>query len=393
MDCYSRDAFCSLREWPEVRRSLFCRTLALAHLDRNHTLRELRSALCYSNVARSIFGYIAPPLPEYVVLGKQESALELDERIRRSGASIAARVVVDARACGTFNDARLAAAIDAARPNALYELLVERSGPGSKRSGTRLTPAALELLGAQCPHLHKLRLPRHHWIAASAFEQTLPRCSELAVLELPFAVELGDDALCAIAAGCRCLRELDVTQAGGVGDEALRALALRCPLLERLSVAGCALVTDVGVVAIAVGCGRLREVNIGSCDAVTDRGVVALGQHCAALRAIDFSFLPEITDGSIITVAAGCPFLRCIILDECELLTDAAIVTLCEQSGPHLRRLQLDSLSRLTELSIAAVAEYCVNIEHISCHHCSRLERAGGALYRLRRERGGLVQH
>ena len=332
-------------------------------------------------------------MPVSVIVGKKESALELNERMRGSVASIAVRVAVDARACETFNDERLAAVVDAARPNALYELVVEREGPGSKRSGTRLTSVALEVLGARCPHLRKLRLTRHHWVTASAFAQTLPHCSELAVLELPFAAQLGDGAVSAIAAGCRCLRELDVTQAEGVGDEALRALALRCPLLERLSVSGCALITDVGVVAIAMGCARLRDVNIGSCDAVTDRGVVALGQHCAALRDLNLSFLPEITDGAIITIAGGCPLLRCVILDECERLSDIAIVVLCEQAGPNLRRLQLDSLSRLTEVSIAAVAEHCVNLLHISCHHCRCLERAGGALYRLRRERGGLVQH
>ncbi|KAK9273650.1 hypothetical protein L1049_018460 [Liquidambar formosana] len=251
-------------------------------------------------------------------------------------------------------------------PDLLREFLPRFPNLLAFESSALITNSDLEFVSKTCPNIQFLDL------------NLKPTCRVFDEFDdMLGLIDVGDDGICEIATGCRKLCEVRLRKRKGIGDGGVISLVKaamnlttldlgRCSrvtdkaleaigaanAIRVLNLLGCSLITDCGLALLSKGCvsQTLKKLVISECDQITDIGVLFLQQMCcleesnlaecgpgvtdmggvaiAAIRPmkrLNFSWLINITDATLFAVAQDCVDLVAVDLTGCELITGAGI--------------------------------------------------------------------
>jgi hypothetical protein len=115
-------------------------------------------------------------------------------------------------------------------------------------------------------------------------------------------------------------------------------------------------VTDCTVRHIIRSCPHLTSLNLSDCRLVTDEALAGLGR---SLQVLILQNCRQLTDIGLNYLANTCHSLEALHLDGCHRITDEGIIKLVTASGNSIRRLRLSDCSRVTGLTLQAVARLC----------------------------------
>ncbi|XP_021276866.1 F-box/LRR-repeat protein 20-like [Herrania umbratica] len=229
------------------------------------------------------------------------------------------------------------------------------------------------------------------FISNSHLEFVAKRCPKLEVLNLNLRKtreefdeidgnsvfeDVGNDGICALANGCPNLSKVLLRKRKNVGSVAVISLVNFLQNLITLDLGRCNLVDDQAVEAIGSS-NSIRVLNLGACSLVTDHGLAALatGYISKSLEKLVLAECDRITDSGVSMLKHIC-CLEELNLAECgPKITDSGGVAV--SSITSLRKLNLAWLINLSDFTVIAIAENCVNLVAIDLTGCELVTGAG----------------
>ncbi|XVE53743.1 hypothetical protein DITRI_Ditri03aG0027300 [Diplodiscus trichospermus] len=188
--------------------------------------------------------------------------------------------------------------------------------------------------------------------------------------------DVGNDGISALANGCGNLSKVLLRKRKNVGNVAVISLVKFLPNLTTLDFGRCNLVDDQAVEAI--GCSNsIRVLNLEACLLVTDRGlaVLATGHISKTLKKLVLAECDRITDSGVSMLKHIC-CLEELNLAECgPKITDSGGVVVSSILG--LKKLNLAWLINLSDVTVIAIAENCVNLVAIDLTGCESVTGVG----------------
>ncbi|ORZ10384.1 hypothetical protein BCR41DRAFT_357918 [Lobosporangium transversale] len=137
--------------------------------------------------------------------------------------------------------------------------------------------------------------------------------------------------------------------------------------LVYLGLSQCRLLTQEALRAIGHLCSRhLRRLEISSCENFNDEGLIYLAQRCTHLRSLDLEDVTLLTDASLRAFALNLPRLERICLSYCENVTDQGVMHLLRPASNPT------TLSTATAMmmNIESPSPYCPKLTHIELDNC-----------------------
>jgi len=254
-----------------------------------------------------------------------------------------------------------------------------------------LTSEQLIEIITKCPDLESLNLSGCRHITDAAIMAIAYRCPNMKHLDLTPARNISSDAIEKLARGCPKLCslnlqrfELDLQTLEYINiptkdyNPALLALAEHCPDLQSLNLYGCDEVTDDTMIALVSGCPGLKNLDLSGCKLITDATIYEIAARCRNLEDLNLTYCNKVSSDAIIALAKGCPELSSLNLERFYYLygsriggpiNDAALTAL----GNHcskLLKLNLQSLSRFTDVGIIALANGCPKLQSVNLSCC-----------------------
>ncbi|GER36060.1 F-box/LRR-repeat protein 2 [Striga asiatica] len=185
---------------------------------------------------------------------------------------------------------------------------------------------------------------------------------------------LTSEGICCLLSSLRLvLRELYLDNCHGIDAMLILPALLKLESLEVLSLAGIQTVSDdfVSKFITASGC-RMKELVLADCLELTDFSLEVIGNICSELRAIDLSNLRKLTDASIAHLANGCRTIE--ILKLCRNgFSDIAIAAYLDVRGASLKDLSLNNIVQVSGHTALALSRNCINIRSLDLSWCRNL--------------------
>ncbi|KAL6215524.1 hypothetical protein ACLB2K_014953 [Fragaria x ananassa] len=280
-------------------------------------------------------------------------------------------------------------------------ILAKLTDPGDRITFSQVCKEWFQL---EALHRSSLRLLRHQFL-----RQVLPRFPNL--LTFQTSEHITDPDLEFIAQTCPQLETIDLTTLGhkpfcllGFG---LVELANRCPKLSKVLLKRRRSITDHVIVSFIKFAPNLVHLDLGGCYSISDRALKAIG-CCGSLSYLDLESC-GFTDRGLGFLANGscAKTLKALVLAWCKGITDVGVsrlqkmqclehLSLCNSSRHKitdigglaisaiktLRTLNLAALAKLSNRTVAALAENCPNLEVLDVSECRLLTGAGIRAFR-----------
>ena len=196
--------------------------------------------------------------------------------------------------------------------------------------------------------------------------------SSIVALELS-CCRISDRAMKLIPQMCPQLQALGLSRTG-LKDECLSLITSSCPNIVHLDLSGNGQITDGGILAVARNLKQLQSLNILDIDALTDASLVHLYAHCAntlhTLHVYSVQGFGEAFD----TLLVKCAKLHTLYYMDDHLDPLDPVVTL-PRSLHNLTTLILDGCA-ISEVNLAQVGRYAVNLEVLSIYESGRYSSA-----------------
>ncbi|KAI0089322.1 RNI-like protein [Irpex rosettiformis] len=141
--------------------------------------------------------------------------------------------------------------------------------------------------------------------------------------------------------------------------------------LHTLDLTQCRKITDIAVAGIVIHAPRLQHIHLAGCSLLTNAALERLCSLTTHLESLTIAHAEKITDPAIVDLVRSCPRLEVVDVSYCPLLSDLSILELAIL--PHLRRLSLASLPRVTDISLLFLAEHGVCLTHLQIAHCEQI--------------------
>ncbi|KAL0427105.1 UNVERIFIED_CONTAM: EIN3-binding F-box protein 1 [Sesamum latifolium] len=206
------------------------------------------------------------------------------------------------------------------------------------------------------------------------------------------------------AKGLQTLSSLTITSCRGVTDLSLEAVGRGCPNLKHMCLRKCCFVSDNGLVAFAKAAGSLESLQLEEVNRITQLGILTalsscisklksvslvkcmgikdlstefpMLSPCESLRCLSIRSCPGFGSTSLAVVGKLCPQLHHLDLSGLCGITDAGLLPLLESSlarlhGETLELLNLDGCQKITDASLAALADSCPLLNDLDVSKCS----------------------
>ncbi|KAM5565624.1 F-box/LRR-repeat protein 3-like [Rosa sericea] len=275
-------------------------------------------------------------------------------------------------------------------------ILTKLSDPGDRKTFSQVCK---EWFQVEALHRSSLRLLRHQFL-----RQVLPRFPNLLTFETSEPVTDTDVEF--LAQTCPQLETIDLTTSGhkpfsllGFG---LVVVANRCPKLSKVLLKRRRSITDPVIVSLIKLAPNLAHLDLGGCYNISDRALKAIG-CCGSLSYLDLESC-GFTDRGLGFLANGScsKTLKTLILAWCKGITDVGVSSLqkmqclehlnLSNSSRHkitdiggvaisaiktLKKLNLAALAKLSNRTVAALAQNCPNLEVLDISECRLLTGVG----------------
>ncbi|XAR70851.1 hypothetical protein NMG60_11027883 [Bertholletia excelsa] len=235
----------------------------------------------------------------------------------------------------------------------------------SFQSAQVITDTEIELLAKTCPRLEVLNLNLKESRRDSDESDDLPGFGDV-----------GDYGLCLVAKSCRNLTKVFLKRRCQIRNCGVVSLVNLATNLLSLDLGRCTRVSDVALEAIGQA-NSLQVLNLEACWLITDRGLASLssGPLSKTLKKLVIAECDRITDKGLWHLREfSC--LEELSLGECgPQVTDAggmAIATI-----RTLKRLNLSWLINLSDATLVALAQNCLNLEAIDLTGCESITADG----------------
>nr|GEW68771.1 glucan endo-1,3-beta-glucosidase 5-like [Tanacetum cinerariifolium] len=204
--------------------------------------------------------------------------------------------------------------------------------------------------------------------------------TSLALTSLPNMTPKGFWAM-GNAKGLDSLTSLTVTWCYGITDISLEAIGHGCRVLKHMTLKKCCFVSDKGLVSFIKAARYLESLQLEECNRITQHGILGtLSNQSSKLKSfslvkcmgikdlvqepVDFS---ESLHEFLKTFKVG---LVKVNLSNCINLTNKVVVTLAEIHGGSLEMLNLDGCKKISDESLAAIAENCLFLKDLDVSKC-----------------------
>ncbi|KAH7428890.1 hypothetical protein KP509_09G021900 [Ceratopteris richardii] len=208
---------------------------------------------------------------------------------------------------------------------------------------------------------------------------TLPKSRDLVCLNFSEEYEydaVSDNGISVLASGCPGLQRISLRWRQNVGDVGVAAIGRFCTSLTYLDISMCNKVSDTGLLAIADAV-SLQSLLLKGCAKVTDVGLayLASGKACLSLRKLDLSECDQITDRGMESIRKMTS-MQVLYLSECgPRITDTGGVLLALICT--LQKLNLAWLINISDTTILAIADHCVDLKELVLTGCELVTGLG----------------
>lgn len=170
------------------------------------------------------------------------------------------------------------------------------------------------------------------------------------------------------------LRSLTIKNCIGFGNNNLRMLAKLCPHLHNLDLACLSGINDVGLFEILKTCKvGLVKVNLSDCINLTDKLVVNLAKiHGGSLEMLNLDGCKKISDESLAAIAENCLFLKDLDVSKC-CITDSGVSCLSKVGHMNLRVLSLSGCSRVSNESVLSLEKLGQTLVGLNLQGCNMI--------------------
>jgi len=168
----------------------------------------------------------------------------------------------------------------------------------------------------------------------------------------------------------RCL-DLSFTQ---VTDTGIASISTKCPNLSSINLSGCLSITDVTLSYLAQNCKKLQSLVLSGCPRVGDIGIQLIAQEVKHhLRILDLNDCSRISDKALVYLGHYCPSLTCLRLKNTGISVPVFFKLL---SRLHLTELNIQSLPA-TDSFLFALTRLQPTLKIIDLSFCSRISLVG----------------
>ncbi len=160
---------------------------------------------------------------------------------------------------------------------------------------------------------------------------------------------------------------------------AVASLGSKCPALRRLNLHGLA-INDQAVRDLAAGCQLLETLHLsssnpfGGSSELTDEAVLAL-TRCPHLRCLNLQGASHLTDAGVVELARKCNKMQRLNLGGCYRLTDVAVVHVSVLMR-QLSHLSLFQCFKITDRGILSMMKHLTQLQLVDLHSCASLTPA-----------------
>lgn len=152
-----------------------------------------------------------------------------------------------------------------------------------------------------------------------------------------------------LESGLGSVRSLTIKDCIGFGNTSLAIIGRLCPDLENIELSGLCGITDSGLLPLLENRNTgLIKVNLSNCVNLTDKFVVDLARvHGGTLEVLNLEGGRRITDDSLAAIAENCVLLNDLDVSKCGI-TDSGVSCLSEGVQINLQILSVSGCSKIT---------------------------------------------
>lgn len=170
------------------------------------------------------------------------------------------------------------------------------------------------------------------------------------------------------------LEHLGLQDCQRLSDDSLKYLLAGNSKLASINLSFCVSITDSGLKYLA-RMPSLRELNLRSCDNISDAGMSYLAEGGSRIAALDVSFCDKIGDQALSHISQGLFNLRSLSLSNCQISDDG--VYKITRTLHDVDTLNIGQCSRITDKSLAMIAESFKNLQYIDLYGLPKISTLG----------------
>ncbi|PRQ52612.1 putative leucine-rich repeat domain, L domain-containing protein [Rosa chinensis] len=250
---------------------------------------------------------------------------------------------------------------------------------GLNRSSLRLLQSdLLRRVLPRCPNL--ITFQTQEPLSDADLEFLAQTCPRLQVINLSICdneskvQDLVSDGVCALANQCPNITRLLLRRRLKAGVASVIKLL---PNLTHLDLGLCHKVEDNDIEAIGSAASSIAYLNLESCVCITDRGLGFLSHalFSKTLKTLVLAKCSKITDSGVSVLQNMCCLEHLNLANHGAKITDVGGLAISEIKT--LKKLNLSGLMSLTDQTVVALAQNCLNLEVLDLSDCQRVTRAG----------------
>lgn len=173
---------------------------------------------------------------------------------------------------------------------------------------------------------------------------------------------------------CKSLLSLSIRNCPGFGNASLTLLSKLCPQLQHVELSGLSGITESGLLPLLKNCeAGLAKVNLSGCVNVNDKVISSLTMlHGWTLELLNLDGCSKVTDLSLVAIAENCPLLNDLDVSKCHI-TDFGVATLAQANQFNLQILSVLGCSALTDKSLPALVKLGETLLGLNLQHCNSM--------------------
>lgn len=230
--------------------------------------------------------------------------------------------------------------------------------------------AALSVESLQLEECHRITQAGFFslFLTCGAKLKALSFTSCFGIRDIPFGVNL--------PSYFTALRSLSIRNCPFFGDMNLGMLAKMCPQLQYVDLNGLHEITEVGLLPLIGGSDAgLVKVNLSGSINVTDEVVFSLTKlHGGTLEVLNLDGCGKVTDTSLAAVADDC-----LLINELDVsrgaITDLGIASLARSKHIHLQILSISVCSSVSDKSLPYLVKLGQNLMGLNIQNCNAISR------------------
>ncbi|KAF2287226.1 hypothetical protein GH714_039387 [Hevea brasiliensis] len=230
-----------------------------------------------------------------------------------------------------------------------------------------VTDTGLAAMGKGCPNLRQFCLRKCVFLSDNGLVSfALAAMNCLGVRDLNMELTWSSP--------CKSLRSLCIRNCPGFGDGSLALLGKLCPQLQHLELSGLQGVTDAGFIPFLENCeAGLVKVNFSGCVNLSDKVVSAMTQqHGWTLELLNLEGCGKISDASLATIAENCLLLSELDVSNCAI-SDSGLVVMAHSNQLNLQILSVSGCSMISDKSLSALVKMGRTLLGLNLQHCNTI--------------------